>query len=1108
MNLKLIVLGVFAIVSSYLLLSIPLTSATNVKIYYNGAYQSSVQYNPQSLIKKDVSVESGSVKIGISNTTAGASVERVYVYSCKGLAPDACISSVSPEAGEGNFAAAYPWNSVADRTAGYPQKANFIILVKISSAGKVFWTGFWQWIERTDASTYTAYESRTSEMEVHAKDIDDVAAIRNFIANNMLIPFNPEWVTRIVFPPASGLYLIKSGLQEIENQQFTTSVIAQNQLTSIDKDHGFAFADISNSVFSPVTLNLNPDYTCGNNNCETPLGESQANCCMDCGCQNGYYCDSGYGCRQTAGISLSLYGTPVTKVSNCNQQHVLNIVARINNPPTGMSIASARYKLGSSPYQTASCSGGSGTGYIFSCPVTVPAVPGCDAGTYKIGPNYINFSISYPNGASTASGHIAASFPEITIGSYTCGSNGCESSLGESESVCCYDCGCPSGYCDVQASQPEAGACKQDPSNQNLRVLGLNPPSFYTHKAGDHVSFLYQVSNSPMTLAVSGQACSIRCSRNDGQACTATCDVSCSKASSSDASVYNSSCSMGFSIAAYDPLKGYSLFPTLNVSVSYKNGSANTLQRVLSSAVPTISIGAHWCGDRKCDPDESSLTCCYDCPCAQGQYCDTKDLTYRSEGDSCRQKPEIQLESIGSTAFTDSYEEHAINVTGHVSGRPGGLQLTPFCSLDSIACYSSCEETGGDSSTYGFLCQIIVPSIDYNTSALYDPATKKITINPNGLNLTLSYNNGPSKQTDSFSFAIPESVINVIPRCGNDICERSVGETGKTCCTDCECLKDYGKGYFCYQGKSPNGECLSTSAIDMRIQSIEPDPVKCTILQLGGKCIFTQSLKVYPLVLNPPSDLEVIDSYYRINNSGNYTPLNCYKITGEEGNYSCSIALENIPKSSPGKETRTIDLKMSMGYTLSGALMVANLSDQKAFTVSREYSEAVESCLQQQQSIDRKLKDLKKDKTLYTILAIIFFIISLVFWIIYYISCSETCTDTYKTIAIIAAIVGGCGLAYALNRLSSIDGKIQQLQAQKQQICASSTFGGLSSSTSSATNWIYTIGQLYGSITCTMGVTGAVGGLSWGGTNSAGSGAGQMNSGYQPVMSEGGAAFS
>src|SRR4030043_1940452 len=182
MNLKLIVLGVFAIVSSYLLLSIPLTSATNVKIYYNGASQSSVQYNPQSLIKKDVSVESGSVKIGISKTTAGASVERVYVYSCKGLAPDACISSVSPEAGEGNFAAAYPWNSVADRTAGYPQKANFIILVKISSAGKVFWTGFWQWIERTDASTYTAYESRTSEMEGHAKDKDDVATKRNFIA--------------------------------------------------------------------------------------------------------------------------------------------------------------------------------------------------------------------------------------------------------------------------------------------------------------------------------------------------------------------------------------------------------------------------------------------------------------------------------------------------------------------------------------------------------------------------------------------------------------------------------------------------------------------------------------------------------------------------------------------------------------------------------------------------------------------------------------------------------------------------------------------------------------------------------------------------------------
>ncbi|MEM7815610.1 MAG: hypothetical protein QXN71_00650, partial [Candidatus Aenigmatarchaeota archaeon] len=34
--------------------------------------------------------------------------------------------------------------------------------------------------------------------------------------------------------------------------------------------------------------------------------------------------------------------------------------------------------------------------------------------------------------------------------------------------------------------------------------------------------------------------------------------------------------------------------------------------------------------------------------------------------------------------------------------------------------------------------------------------------------------------------------------------------------------------------------------------------------------------------------------------------------------------------------------------------------------------------------------------------------------------------------------------------------------------------------------WIYTIGELYGGITCMMGVMGAVGGLSWGGTTSTG----------------------
>ncbi len=1093
MNYKLLLIGIFAIVTSYLVFSIPVTSATNVKIYYNGVYQSSVQYNPQTFVSRTVSVEGGNVKINVTNGTSSTSIQKVYVYKCRGLAPTACASTTSPDISESSFGGSYPWNTIADKTTGYPQMANFLILTKVSVSGKVFWTGFWHWIERTDSSTYTPYESQIGEVQVHAKDIDDVSTIGNFIASNRMIPFNPQWVTRVVFPAASALYVIKSTLSGIEGQQFTPAEIQQNQITSLDQDYGFAFGNMTGTVFSPVTLNINPNYICGNGNCETDKGESQANCCLDCACQAGYYCNTGAGCMQSSGISLALYGIPQTTVSNCNQQHILNITVRINNPPTGLALSIARYKLGSSPYQGTSCIASSGS--IYTCPVTVPAVPNCQAGSYRVGPNYINLTISYPDGKSTATKVMAVSFPDVTIGSYACGNGACESSLGESSQNCCYDCGCANGYCDVQDTS--ANSCKTDPSNGNLIASGVTPSQFYTHTPGDSVKFFGQVTNSPVTLTVTDDSCSIKCMRSDGQACSAACALSCSKAISSDASIYNSSCSMGFTVADYDKLKSYSLYPALNFSVRYTNGSYNTVQKVLSNSFTTISIGSHWCGDKKCDPDETSATCCYDCACAEGQYCDTQNIAYKSQGDSCKSKPQITIDSTGSADFTDSYSEHVINVTGHIDNRPGGLEITPACvfssSLSGIPCYASCQEIVGSNTVYDFLCQITAPPIDYNTTSFYDPETRKITIGPNTLNLSLSYNSGPSKQIDQFSSQIPQVEINVIPKCGNGVCESSIDETPRTCCIDCECGQLLGRGYFCYTGKSPSGECLSQTNIDMRIREVQPNPVDCIIAQLGKECTFTSSTKVYPVILNPPSDLEIMDAYYRVKTGGAYsnsTSVNCYKTGEGVGNYSCAFSLENSNLTAPGTENRTIELKMSLAYTIDGALAVKNVSDTYTFTIKRAYSEAVASCIQQQASLDKKLKSLKSDKTLYTILAIIFFLISLIFWILFAISCLKTCTLKLGTYATIAALVGGCGLAYVLSKLSSIDGEIQQLQAQKQSICAASTFGGLSSSTSSSGSLIYTIGQLYGGITCAMGVSGAVGGLSSGSASSAGAGAG------------------
>lgn len=1082
MNCKLICIEVFAILTAYLVFSISFASATNVKIYYNGAYQSSVQYTSQSSVSKSVTVEDGSVKINITNATGDISIEKVYVYKCRGLAPGACISG-TPETTNGTFGGMYAWNSVADKTVGYPQKANFLILVKARISTKTFWTGFWQRIERSDESTYTPYESQISEMQVHAKTIDNVASIRNYITGNRMVPFNPDWVSKVVFSAASGLYLIKAGLEGIEGPQFTVNESSQNQLTGMDQDYGFAFPNMTDGPFSPMTLRLNPGYNCGNGNCESSLGETQANCCLDCTCQAGYYCDINNGCKQVSGIALSLYGTPQTAVSNCNQQHILNISVRISNPPSGMSITSTSYKLGSGPYQTTACAGGSQTGYIFSCPVTVPSVPNCDAGNYNVGPNYINFSITYANGTNTASKSIATSFPNIAIGSYECGNRNCESSLGESPSMCCYDCGCASGYCDFLS--PSNGSCRTDPANSDLAVSGMAPSRFYTHSPGDSVSFLAQVTNSPVTLSVTGQVCSLGCARSDSQQCSASCSVSCSKTSSTS-TAYNSTCAMEFTVRAYDSLKGYSLFPILNLSVRYTNGSHNTIQKVLSNSFSTINIGAHWCGDKVCDPDETPGTCCYDCGCQGTQYCNTQNIQYRSNADSCQAKPVAEIDETTATFFTDTYEQHAINISGHINPKPSGASLVPSCILggpnSGVSCYVTCEAENNPQA-YEFICHVTVPSIDYNASDFFNPASKKVVFEQSGLNITFSYNNGSARAMDSLSFEIPDVTINVVPKCGNEKCEKTAGESKATCCIDCVC----GSGYFCYTGKNPNGECISNSAIDMRIREVQPNPVNCTIFEQGKECAFTQSAKVYPAVMNPPPDLDIISSYYRILYSGKYTnstSLNCYKVQDQQGNYSCAFTLEPAAnKTTEGSENRTIELKVSFAYTSNGALKVLNASDTFNFTVKRVYSEAVASCVKQQESIDKKLKDLESDKSLYTILAVIFFILTVLFWVLYFTSCSNKCQETWMTYAMIAGAIAGCALTFVLSKLSSIDSEIQKLQQQSVAICGASNFNELSSATSSGGSLLYTIGQLYGGATCAIGVMGAVGG-SFGTTNS------------------------
>ncbi len=1111
MNYKILAIEVFAIFTSYLVFSISFASATNVKVYFGGApQQNSVQYSPESLVSVSfVTDASLAVTLNVAGTS-GIQIDKVIVYKCRGLSPSACMQSVAADKLSGTTAS-YQWSSLSDTSTGYPQKANLLILVQARSAS-AFWSGFWYTIERPDSSTFIPRLNPSDEISVNAKNLGDVNLIKSFISTNKMIPFNPQWVTSVVFSGANILYELQAGAQEIETGQFSSSEVPQNTLTKIEKDYAFVLPS-SGQTFNPIVLNLNPGYICGNNNCETDKGESQANCCIDCACQTSYYCDASGGCRQNAGISLSLYGTPVTKVSNCYQQHTLYIPVRINNPPTGMSVSSIRYRLGSNPYQPTSCIGNSSTNHIYSCPITVPVVSGCSAGTFKYGPNYINFSITYPNGKATTSKSISVLFPDITIGSYTCGNGVCESSLQESSANCCPDCSCATGYCDYSAASPENSLCRTDPSSSNLHITALGPLQFYTHTTGDSASLMAQITNTPATLSASGQSCSIKCIVS-GVECSSTCSISCTKVPSSDASVYNSTCSIGFSISAYDSLKSYSLFPTVNVSTSYSNGSSGTIQKVFSASAPTISIGSHWPGDKKCDPDESQASCCYDCGCPSGQHCNTETVEFFTPGDSCIENPVIDKDVIGTTSFTSTYVEHIINITGHANTKPGGAKISASCVFNrtnsGVPCYPSCWETSDELSPYFmFMCQATVPEINYSNTRFFNSLTKQVTITPNWINLTLKYNNGSQVASGEYSFMIPDVVIDVIPKCGDDygnkaVCEKSIGESYVDCCLDCGCLAK-GSEYICYTGKVANGECVSTSSIQLSITRIEPEPtVKCTIFDRGGNCQFLPS-KLYLEIANPPSDLE-IEASYRINSTAEFIKLSNL-VKHNAGNYSFDFLIDSIPKTTPGKEERTLQLSAVLSYTHNGIKETKSILDEKKFTIERVYTPALASCIEQQKSMDAELSSLGHERDLYIMLSIVFFMLSLYFWYSY-LSCTNNCTNPYYYVpcitlcklglewpAVVAGLIGGCGLMFALNKLDSIEGKIKQLEAQKKLLCSSSNFQDLSGSTSGMGNMLYMVGQIYGGYTClsAMSIFGAQAGAYVGGSSTGTAAVGQSD---------------
>ncbi len=873
MKYKIAVLEIFIFVAAYLILSIPAALATEVNVMYGG---SSTPYHPEFDQRDRVSItktiNDDRVTINITNSTDEYDIENLYLFRCRDKNPEQCASLITPDT-EANII--YDWDEVSSSDI-----ANLMFLVRLddTTEGANFfpYVGFWHTIEKS-GSSYTQTEYSLDSMEAHVALYEDRSPVNEWVTSKLCIPFNLLGDQYTVFSGAERIY----GVESTDFSSFQSETTEDNSIASINKKVYFAFPESPDGkIMNPITLYSNAPSDCGNGACETVLGETSSNCCYDCGCSSGQYCDTGGGtegmCKPESIIELEITDIDQLLFSDCNSEHEIGLTARIKNAPSGMKISSKDYKLDDDSYHMLTCE--NLDNHYYSCSMTVPQfpfgdMPNCGTGTYTIEQNKIKFGIEYYDGSDTATRILYADVDDIVVGSYTCGNNICETALGETSSNCCYDCACPEGqHCDTNSPVSGENFCRNEPENDDFEITRIEPSEFSPGTGttfSESFVFTYQIENAPSTLVVlqSSSECDMECKsyNTDGsneQTCSVTCESSCDDGSVTDG-VYESECSTEFEIPEpgtspdYDQTKSYILKPELSITVKYGDGNRGLIEKELNVKGGGISIGYGYCGDGECSPEinENSKTCCFDCGCEEEDYyCDTE---YRSgarglQKDTCRDDSTMALEIANMNPDPPSFEDHTkeniLRFDAHIKNPPKSMEYEYSCEFgdgsDIIDCDMSCEDKESEvAGEHNMSCTITIDPVgdDYKSSKFYNPETQLLTLPP-VLGFSLEYNDGAEAASKELTKLLDSIKIIINYHCGIDGCEEDLGETPENCCRDCGCpVEENEEKQYCYYNKddvADYGECKKESDISLVIDSIAPDPATCCIDNYMSDCLF------------------------------------------------------------------------------------------------------------------------------------------------------------------------------------------------------------------------------------------------------------------------------
>jgi len=1061
----------------YLLIAIPISQATTINIIYGG-FSKSVKL--PELVDIQVSRNAGlfgeyDIVLEISNGTQ-QQLQTLYIFKCGGLDPKSCMNDpgISPDSYifENNLLeVSIPWSSLAE--PGWPKSANLLIAVKTINLYGESWVASWHRIVRSDQNFNPPYHYTydISSLNVKVPTIESIQNVETFVKKYSMIPALS--IEEVTFTGAGKLY----GLYSNSPPSFSGELISGSKISTISGLFEIMLSSNGN-IMNGITITQNPsNFLCGGdfdlNGDPCDSGENSANCCYDCGCPSVQYCDAELGCKPKSGIALEVIPPTNTQVQNCYQQNTIIVTLRLNNPPTDLSVGSQSYILNGGQKNSISCPA---SGSIYTCTISVPPDPGCDAGTFIYSDNSISFDVSYSDGPETHSQTLTISLDDITVGSWACGDSVCNNGiggpdLGENSVKCCYDCGCSSGqHCDIlSGAEADTGNCRQKVSKSDFSISGTSPSNFLGHgPSGSTFTFDYQLNSPPKSLSLGEESCSATCT-SGYETCLSSCSISCTQAGSTG------SCSFTFTISGYDSLENYLLKPFMLVPVSYNDGPDKETDSVQVS-LPTFSFGSYFCGDNVCNsPAETTENCCFDCGCAPGEFCSTINTNKASPQDMCiLDDLELVADSITNTSFTDHSLVHKTNITMHVTQTPAGFQIfEKSCALGGgqIPCTINCKsEAQGN-----YLCEAAIPSITYYLSSFFDDSTKKIVLPENFIDFKVGYNNGSTVTTRVLSAGLPDITITPVSHCGDDGCEVILGEDADNCCIDCPCSDVYGPGSICIPGgNNPDSACMENSSIMLIFSHIDPTPVKCEIMPKshGGGCTFqgTPAFNFYFNVTNYPSDLNLIDSTYFYDDEE--TDAACYSI--ENGDFKCPIIPKDIPEPEgqggftglvPGKEDRSFAFKFETSYTDNNILILQNLTETVDFELSRVKSDVLKSCEEQKEHIQGGIE--KYEKTQSIILGVAYGLVGIVAAACAAWAVCEPC----KYVCVVGGtMVLPCAFTILLPLLGSTKAKLNELEQKEAAVCPAKNTGELADAMGDFDSLIYTLGGTVAGMVCMFSV--------------------------------------